>query len=95
MNEQNTGLTNNTAEIFESYNKLGLTDANSTEGNKTKGENDMGSADVIIGVKTGVVYTYIFSTFAIIAFIGVIAIIAKKKASKPINLKGGRWYEYK
>lgn len=95
MTEQNTGLVNNTAEISESYNKLGIVDINSTEGNNTKGENDMGSADVIIGVKTGVVYTYLFSTFAVIALVGFIGFIAKKKSSKITNLKGGRWYEYK
>ena len=44
-------------EIVNSYNELGLTDINSTEGNKVKGENDMSSADVIISIKTGQVVT--------------------------------------
>ena len=57
MTENNTGLVNNTAEIAESYNELGLTDVNSTEGNKVDGENDMSSADVIISIKTGEVVT--------------------------------------
>lgn len=53
MTENNTGRVNNTAEIAESYNELGIADSNSVTGNKTQGENDMGVADVIIGIKTG------------------------------------------
>ena len=58
MTENNTGLVNNTAEIAEAYNELGLADSNSTPGNKTQGENDMSSADVIISIKTGEIVFY-------------------------------------
>ncbi len=78
MKENNTGLINNTAEIVSSYNELGLTDINSTEGNKAAQENDMGSADLIISIKTGqviVTFSLIFLTIGII----VIAIIYIKR----------------
>lgn len=53
MTNENAGLINNTAEIAESYNEEGVSDINSTEGNRVNGENDMGSADLIISIKTG------------------------------------------
>ncbi len=71
MTENNLGLINNSAEITEVYNDLGLTDKNSTPGNKVQGEKDYGSADLILGVKTGgEVYAGI--TIGIIAILGVI-----------------------
>ena len=59
MTESNTGLIPNTAEIVESYNELGLQDVDSTAGNKVKGEDDMGTAEVILSIKTGEVVTTI------------------------------------
>ena len=79
MTENNTGLINNTAEIVESYNELGLQDVNSTEGNKVKGENDMGSADLIISIKTGQIVATVFITIAIVALIGLAMFVIIKK----------------
>ena len=59
MTESNTGLIPNTAEIVESYNELGLQDVDSTAGNKVKDEDDMGTAEVILSIKTGEVITTI------------------------------------
>ena len=83
MGEDNL-VTRNNAEIYEDYNDLGLEDGNSTPGNNVSGENDMGSADVIISIRTGgVVYMSIGITIAIIALAGVIAaIIVKRKNMK-------------
>ena len=53
MTNENTGVINNRAEIAEDYNEYGNKDINSTPNNNISGENDMGSADVIIGVATG------------------------------------------
>lgn len=53
MTNENTGVVNNRAEIAEDYNEYGISDINSTPNNNITGENDMGSADVIIGVSTG------------------------------------------
>ena len=86
MTENNLGLINNSAEITEVYNDLGLTDKNSTPGNKVQGEKDYGSADLILGVKTGgEVYAGI--TIGIIAILGVIVfailrIIKNKKETE-------------
>lgn len=78
MKENNTGLVNNTAEIVESYNELGLTDINSTEGNKVKGENDMGSADLIISIRTGQVVTTVLLIISSIVILGVAAYFVRK-----------------
>ena len=53
MTNDNTGVINNRAEIAEDYNEYGNKDINSTPNNNISGENDMGSADVIIAVSTG------------------------------------------
>ena len=53
MTNENTGVVNNRAEIAEDYNEYGISDVNSTPNNNLTGENDLGSADVIIGVSTG------------------------------------------
>ena len=85
MTENNVGLVNNTAEIAESYNESAVADINSTPGNNTRGENDFGSADVIISVNTGLVITYIS-----IIVIGIITLgagtyfITKKVSAKKI-----------
>ena len=85
MTENNVGLINNTAEIAESYNELGLADSNSTAGNRVNGENDMGSADVLLGIRTGGAI-YIGIATAVVVVLGVVAfvIIRKRKNNKEI-----------
>ncbi len=78
MKENNTGLVNNTAEIVNSYNEYGLTDINSTEGNKVKGENDMGSADLIISIKTGQVVMTVSLIILAIAILGVAMFLIRR-----------------
>ena len=88
MTENNTGLVNNTAEIAEAYNELGLEDSNSTPGNKTQGENDMGSADVIISIKTGeiIFYTTLIAVFALVILSAIaVPIVQKVKNNKNKN----------
>ena len=77
MTENNVGLINNTAEIDESYNELGLADSNSTPGNRVNGENDMGSADVLLGIRTGGA-VYIGIAIAVVVVLGVIAFVIIK-----------------
>lgn len=86
MTENNLGLINNTAEITDIYNVLGLTDKNATAGNKVQGEQDTGAADLILGVKTGGA-TYVGITIAIIAALGAIVfiILRIKKDKKEIT----------
>ena len=80
MTENNTGLVNNTAEIAEAYNELGLADSNSTPGNKTQGENDMSSADVIISIKTGeiIFYTTLIAVITLVILSAITVPIVKK-----------------
>ena len=73
MTEENTSLVNNLAEIVEDYNIYGVSDKNSTPFNKAQGENDLGSADVILTVKTGEVFIYVsvIITSIILGAIGI------------------------
>jgi len=82
MTENNTGRINNTAEIAQDYNEVAAQDINSVPGNKTQGENDMASADIIISIRTGSAVTYIALTIAIIAVIGAGTYFIKKKVLK-------------
>ena len=59
MTEENVGIVNNVAEIYEDYNIYGISDTNSTPANKAQNENDLGIADAVISVKTGEVFIYI------------------------------------
>lgn len=53
MTEDNVGLINNRAEIFEEFNEYGIADIDSTPNNQDNNEDDIGAADVYIGIKTG------------------------------------------
>lgn len=82
MTENNTGLINNTAEIAESYNELGIADSKSTPGNRVNGESDYGSADAILSLKTGG-EVYIVITIIVIIALGIPTfIIIRKKYIK-------------
>lgn len=80
MNETNTGITNNQAEISKDYNKAGIADIDSVPGNKK--DDDMSAADLIIGVKTG--DTLIFISAIIAGIVAAIVIIVAIKSSKII-----------
>lgn len=70
MTEENTGLVNNDAEIFDAYNKEGITNIDAEPGNKNKSENDMSSASLVVSVKTGETVTkYTMLIIAIIAIL--------------------------
>ncbi len=81
MTENNTGLIPNIAEIAEDYNELGIADSNSTPGNRAKGENDMGSAEVLLSIRTGGV-VYVTVGIVIVALLGTIAVVMIKKKNK-------------
>ena len=53
MTNDNVGVLNNRAELYETYNELGNIDIDSTPNNQVKGEDDLGSADIIIMPSTG------------------------------------------
>ena len=79
MTDGETGTYTNTAELGETYNSRGITDINSTEGNRQQGENDMSSADLIISISTGEVVMYIGLTLSVITLIAVGIYLIKKK----------------
>ena len=66
------GTLNNSAEICESYNELGLQDIDSTPNNKDTSEDDMGKADTVVSIVTGseiIIYTSI--ALVVIGVIGI------------------------
>lgn len=79
MSENTLGLINNTAEIYEAYNDLGLEDIDSKVANKVSEEDDMSSADILITVKTGETIMFIGLSLTIITIIGMSAYFIKKK----------------
>ena len=79
MTEENTGVINNVAEIYEDYNVYGVSDNNSTPANKAQGENDLGSADVSILIKTGEIFINISIIITTILLIGIAVFITYNK----------------
>ena len=79
LTQENVGLINNTAEIQEAYNDLGLQDVDSTPANKVSGEDDMSSADVLLTVKTGETILFIVLSLGIISAITASAYVIKRK----------------
>ena len=69
MTNENAGLINNRAEIYQDYNKYGESDIDSTPNNQVQSEDDMSSVDVIIGPSTGgsnITYTILLIINAIL-----------------------------
>ena len=86
MTETNTGIINNQAEIAEDYNKAGISDIDSTPNDKDQKDDDMSSADLIIGVKTGDTLIYISAIITII-IAGIITGVALEKSKLLIKLQ--------
>ena len=82
MTENNIGLINNTAEITEIYNAQGIKDLDSTPGNNVKGEDDMGSCDVILSIKTGEIVMVVTTTIILISILSVSAYFILRKIIK-------------
>lgn len=79
MTESNTGLVNNTAEIYDDFNEYALKDTNSTPANKAEKENDMSGADIIITVATGSPAMYIGIVIASALILGAGIYLINKK----------------
>ena len=77
MTVENTGINNNQVEIYEDYNIYGITDTNSSPGNKVQKENDLSSADAVILLKTG--------TKTVLTIVMIIAFIIGIIVSKPVE----------
>ena len=77
MTEVNTGLTNNNAQIETANNSLGI--PNTTTDKNNEGTSNAGSADAIIGVKTGTAASYVALTLTtIIVILGLAHLVNKK-----------------
>lgn len=83
LSENSTGIINNNAEIKESYNEHGLKDRDSSPGNKTQGEDDQDSADVLITVRTGGTYV---AVSIVIVFVLILLAIGIYIIREKINL---------
>ena len=84
MTEENTGVVNNNAEIYEDFNIYGISDTNSTPANGVQSENDMSSADAILTIKTGesLIYVSVIITSAILGAIVIFISYNKIVVSK-------------
>lgn len=79
MTASDTGLISNVAEIEAESNNLEIQDTDSTPGNRKNGEDDLGQADLIIGVKTGIITRVIYFVTAIILLSCTIYLVKLKK----------------
>ncbi len=73
------GLINNSAEIYETSNDYGALDVDSTPGNKATNEDDYSTANVLTSVKTGDVVIYTTLILTVIAIVGIGLYMIKKK----------------
>lgn len=85
MTENNTGIVNNNAEIYESYNDFGIKDYDSTSGNNIQDEDDQSYADAVLGIKTGEVYVYTLITLITICIFGLGIYFINKKVLRKIQ----------
>ena len=91
MTNENIGLINNRAEIYQAYNQYGEADIDSTPNNQVQDEDDFGYADVIIGISTGgstIAYTILLMINMVL--IGIAIQIMCKNGIIKIQTKKGR-----
>ena len=88
MTEDNVGRINNRAEIAESYNELGKLDVDSTNNNQSNTEDDLGAADVLIGISTGgrtIVYTLLVMINIGLIGVAIYLIFIKNRNNKLVE----------
>lgn len=72
ITDKNIGtIINNNAEIYESYNELGLADMDSVEANMLAQEDDMSKADIVLSVVTGKIIVYTTIGLVVVAILGI------------------------
>lgn len=79
MTENNTGLVNNIAEIYEFSTEEAVNDVDSIPADKIQGQDDMSSADCIIGIKTGQELIYLSLIAISIVILSTGMYLIKKK----------------
>lgn len=85
MTDNNVGISNNRAEIYEHYNDLGLSDIDSVPGNQAQGEDDLGSANVLITPRTGAGITYTCTILVALVILVTGIYFIRKKTSRYYN----------
>ncbi len=85
MTENNTGIVNNNAEIYESYNDFGIKDYDSTAENNVQDEDNQNYADEVLEIKTGEVYVYTLITLITICIFGLGIYYINKKVLRKIQ----------
>ena len=70
ITEDMLDILENNAEIYESYNEMGLEDIDSTVNNNNSEEDDMGKAEVIVGIVTGAAIMYTAITLVVVTMLG-------------------------
>ena len=91
MTNNNVGLINNRAEIYEDYNKYGETDIDSTPRNESQNEDDFGSVDVIIQVATGGATNTAYVTLLMINVILIGFALRLMIKNRVIKLPSRKW----
>ena len=84
MTNENVGLSNNSAELVEVSNDLGLADIDSVPGNKNTSEDDYGKADVIIAINTGGILLYTGIVLAVLTIFALGAYEINKRVLRKI-----------
>ena len=84
LNNNSTGTIENTAEIGSATNLEEIKDIDSTPGNKLTGEDDIGSASLIISIKTGGATMYIGIVIVSMIIIGLSIYVINKKVLENI-----------
>lgn len=82
LKSDSTGTIENTGEIGASRNLLGITENDSTAGNKKTGEDDMRTASLIVSISTGSPIMYIGIIIGTMAVLGLGIYIINKKVLK-------------
>lgn len=85
MTENNAGVSNNRAEIYEEYNELGIPDIDSTPANQKQGEDDLGTANIAISTKTGAEVTYTCTILIALVILVTGVYFIRKKTSRYYN----------
>ena len=71
ITEDMLDILENNAEIYESYNEMGLQDIDSTVNNNDSEEDDLGKAELIVGLVTGAALKYTAIALVVVTMLGL------------------------
>ena len=85
ISDSSSVIINNLAEVYDDYNELGIKDIDSNIRNQAQGEDDMGSANVLITIKTGSAVTYTCIALITLVILGAVIYVIRKKTARYYN----------